>query len=358
MNTVLTRLTTRVLDALLLLALANGASAQNQPVTPPAIQPATVPAPMAIAPRTGNPVIQPLNPPRTLQGQVNPGATATPGGSPSAATTFQMQTPNGGSPQSVGSATPRFQQMAPQAAQRPFAPTNGALAPTNLPLGTANTPLGNRFGNTAQSAFVPAFVPTAIVFDPSNSQPTIQSLDPTGLYYESGLRQGDTILSSNGVPIQTQADFERLATANPNQPLPLLVRREGREMPIEVRPRQGAPGGRAHLGVRFDLDVQSAAMISSVTPGSPAEAAGLRPGDIITIINGEPITSYQQVFHFLAALRPGNQLDIRFTRRVENQTRVTLDSAPRTNQSAAAPPRVPGDRIAVPPSSPGQAAPR
>ena len=129
-------------------------------------------------------------------------------------------------------------------------------------------------------------------------------------------------------------------------------------MPIELRPRQVAQGGRAHLGVRFDLDVQSAAMISSVTPGSPAEAAGLRPGDIITIINGEPITSYQQVMQFLAALRPGNQLDIRFTRRVENQTRVTLDSAPRTNQTAAAPSRVPAERTTVPPSPASQAAPR
>jgi S1-C subfamily serine protease len=179
-----------------------------------------------------------------------------------------------------------------------------------------------------------------------------------GLYYESGLRQGDTLLSSNGVPIQSQADFERLATANPSQPLPLLVRREGREMPIELRPRQVAQGGRAHLGVRFDLDVQSAAMISSVTPGSPAEAAGLRPGDIVTVINGEPITSYQQVFQFLSSLRPGNQLDIRFTRRVENQTRVTLDSAPRTNQTAAALSPVPVERTTVLPSPAAQAAPK
>jgi S1-C subfamily serine protease len=184
----------------------------------------------------------------------------------------------------------------------------------------------------------------------------VQTLDPAGLYYQSGLRQGDVILSANGEPLQTQADFERLAAVNPSQPLPLVVRREGKEQPIEVRPRQ-VRGGRAHLGVRFDLDVQSAAMISSVTPGSPAEAAGLRPGDIITIINGEPITSYQQVMQFLAALRPGNQLDIRFTRRVENQTRVTLDSAPRTTQTAASP-RVPADRTAAPSSSAGQAVPR
>jgi S1-C subfamily serine protease len=195
---------------------------------------------------------------------------------------------------------------------------------------------------------VPAFVPTAIVFDPTNAQPTIQSLDPAGLYYQSGLRQGDTLLSSNGEPIQTQADFERLAAANPDQPLPLVVRRTGKEMPIEVRPRQIVRNGRAHLGVRFDLDVRNAAMVSSVTPGSPADTAGLRPGDILTIINGEPISSYQQVFQFLAALRPGDELDIRFTRRVENQTRATLDSAPRANQTAAALPRVTADRTAVP----------
>jgi S1-C subfamily serine protease len=200
-------------------------------------------------------------------------------------------------------------------------------------------------------------VPTAIVFEPTIPQPTIQYLDPTGLYYQSGLRQGDVILSSNGQPIQTQADFERLAAVNPGEPLPLIVRRNGKEEPIEVRPRQ-IPGGRAHLGVRFDLDAHNAAMISSVIPGSPAEAAGLRPGDIITVINGEPITSYEQVMQFLAALRPGNQLDIRFTRRVENQTRVTLDSRPLPTQTAGSPSSAPVERPAAPSASNGQAPPK
>jgi S1-C subfamily serine protease len=226
----------------------------------------------------------------------------------------------------------------------------------NTPLGRVNAPLGA----AVQSAFVPGTtvsVPTTVVFNPTSPELTIQSLDPAGLYYQSGLRQGDVVLSSNGAPIQTQADFERLTAANPSQPLPLIVRRNGQEQPIEVRPRQ-VPGGRAHLGVRFDLDAHNAAMISSVTPGTPAEAAGLRPGDIITVINGEPITSYQQVFQFLAALRPGNQLDIRFTRRVENQTKVTLDSRPLPTQTAGVRTRAPAEQIVVPPASNGQALPK
>jgi S1-C subfamily serine protease len=211
-----------------------------------------------------------------------------------------------------------------------------------------------------QSAFVPGAavsVPTTVVFNPTSPELTIQSLDPAGLYYQSGLRQGDVVVSSNGEPIQTQADFERLTAANPSQPLPLVVRRNGQEQPIEVRPRQ-VRNGQAHLGVRFDLDAHNAPMISSVAPGSPAEAAGLRPGDVITVINGEPITSYQQVFQFLAALRPGNQLDIRFTRRVENQTKVTLDSRPLTTQTAGGPTSVAAERTAAPSASNGQTSPK
>jgi S1-C subfamily serine protease len=53
--------------------------------------------------------------------------------------------------------------------------------------------------------------------------------------------------------------------------------------------------GRAHLGVYFSSDKSPATdsigvLVQSVTPGGPAEQAGVRSGDIVTTFNGEKLT--------------------------------------------------------------------
>src|SRR5262249_6734109 len=118
-NTMIPRLSIRVVVASSLWALGSVSLAQDQPVAKSGVQPATVPAPMVYSPRTGNMVIQPLNPSRPVnpssasrQMNLNPSATTTFGSSPSATTTFQSQTPlTGGTPQATLSFTPQSQQF-------------------------------------------------------------------------------------------------------------------------------------------------------------------------------------------------------------------------------------------------------
>src|SRR5262249_48174300 len=118
-NTMILRLSIRVVAGLSFWALGSCSLAQDQQVTKSVLQPATVPAPMVYSPRTGNMVIQPLNPSRPVnpssgsqQTNLNPSPTTTLGRSPSATTTFQMQTPlTGGTPQATLSFTPQSQQF-------------------------------------------------------------------------------------------------------------------------------------------------------------------------------------------------------------------------------------------------------
>jgi S1-C subfamily serine protease len=198
-------------------------------------------------------------------------------------------------------------------------------------------------------------VPPVIPFDPTNPALTIGNLDPSGVYYRSGLRPGDVVLSTYGVPIQTEAEFQQLALQHPGQPMPLVVRRDGQEQMIEVLAQQSP----ARLGVRFDTGIPNAALVTSVTPGSPAEVAGLRPSDIITALNGQRISSYQQAMQILGAMQPGDQVDIRFTRHVVNETRATLDRRPNaTTRRTAYPPSVRTDQTAAPRASNGQTLPK
>lgn len=59
---------------------------------------------------------------------------------------------------------------------------------------------------------------------------------------------------------------------------------------------------------RFPLQV------TRVLPGSPADAAGLRPGDQIISIHGQPVTSVEQIASVIAASLPGREIRIRVLR--------------------------------------------
>ncbi len=62
------------------------------------------------------------------------------------------------------------------------------------------------------------------------------------------------------------------------------------------------------------LPVERGALVTQVEPGGPAEAAGVRPGDVITAVGGQPV---RDLHHFHAALergRVGEALEVRIWR--------------------------------------------
>jgi S1-C subfamily serine protease len=73
-------------------------------------------------------------------------------------------------------------------------------------------------------------------------------------------------------------------------------------------------GPTAFLGVTpTDAPKGGGAQIQSVVPGSPAEAAGLAPGDVITSLNGITIASSADLRSAVVALTPGTTVDISWT---------------------------------------------
>jgi putative serine protease PepD len=82
---------------------------------------------------------------------------------------------------------------------------------------------------------------------------------------------------------------------------------------------QGKSVEHAYLGVQAAADVTggvapAGAEIADVTPGGPAEAAGLQPGDIITAIDGKPIDSFDQVSEIVNSHKVGDEIDVRVNR--------------------------------------------
>lgn len=75
-------------------------------------------------------------------------------------------------------------------------------------------------------------------------------------------------------------------------------------VPEDVSDAQAAQLGLAHGGV----------LISNVYVGSPAQQAGLQPGDILIAIDGTPLRSAQETIARIAARQPGSMLAIRCLR--------------------------------------------
>jgi putative serine protease PepD len=67
--------------------------------------------------------------------------------------------------------------------------------------------------------------------------------------------------------------------------------------------------------------------VNSVQSGGPAAAAGLRPGDVITEIDGQPATSADQLIALTITKKAGDKVDLAYVRAGQtHETTVTLGS--------------------------------
>jgi hypothetical protein len=108
----------------------------------------------------------------------------------------------------------------------------------------------------------------------------------------------------------------------------------------------GASGG-AVLGITLDPQYPSAAVVRTVTPGAPAERAGLRAGDMITQIDSKQMQSFSDVVNLIGGMQPGAQVAIQFVRPIL-----------RSEVQAAAPEPQPGQQPGQQPTQPQQTQPQ
>jgi serine protease Do len=89
-----------------------------------------------------------------------------------------------------------------------------------------------------------------------------------------------------------------------------------------------------------ELGAQHGVVIMSVEPGSPAEKAGLKGGDVITTVNGTPVKSGNDLVNPIAQAPIGSKVKLNYVRdgqakettaTVEDRTRVFPNSAGRMN---------------------------
>ena len=79
------------------------------------------------------------------------------------------------------------------------------------------------------------------------------------------------------------------------------------------------------VGKTYGLPNDKGALVANVTPGSPAEKAGLKTYDIITAVNGEKISSADELVRVVTGFRPGATVRVTYIRdKKERTVRVKL----------------------------------
>jgi len=83
------------------------------------------------------------------------------------------------------------------------------------------------------------------------------------------------------------------------------------------------------LATAFKLDRTTGALVGDVSPGSPADKAGLKSGDVITQVNGQPIGDASQLKLRVAQSAPGSKVQLDVNRNGESKTfEVMLGNLP------------------------------
>ncbi len=149
---------------------------------------------------------------------------------------------------------------------------------------------------------------------PSTEGILVAQVDDDTPAEKAGLKVGDVITGFNGKKVEDAQQFRfMVADAGPGSSADLEIIRDGKKKDIQVKlgdraeilgSTAGRPGPSGEtegwLGLevetpsrrnaeRFNIDVEEGAIIVSVEPGSPADDAGLVPGDVILKIAGRNI---------------------------------------------------------------------
>jgi regulator of sigma E protease len=124
--------------------------------------------------------------------------------------------------------------------------------------------------------------------------------------FAAGLRSGDEVVAVDGAPVDDWESFAAAYAAAHQGAVRLELHRGDPPQTLQVQ--VPALGDVAALGA-----VPASALVSYVRPGSPADRAGLQAGDLLLMVNGGPLRSFES-FRDTVQTGGGHPLDLVVTR--------------------------------------------
>jgi len=197
----------------------------------------------------------------------------------------------------------------------------------------------------------------------------VESVNPKSPAATAGIREKDVILEFDGEHVRSARHLTRLVTETPaGRDVALVVIRDGRRTNLRLTTEAGAntwfdptfsgaidreqvreyaqeaeraaremrrnlpdmiegmrPGvsSRLRLGVSVQeitpelaeyFGVKSGVLVASVSADSPAAKAGLKAGDVITVVNGKSVASPRELVQALPTVEGSHEVDLTFVR--------------------------------------------
>ncbi len=154
-----------------------------------------------------------------------------------------------------------------------------------------------------QGAEVPAF---------EDEPPVVGTVVAASPAARADIQPGDRIVSVANHGVDTWEQFSIAIASRPNRDVAIGLLRNGLDITRNVTPLPLPGESRFEIG---DIGVLPNVHphVPSVNPGEPADRAGIKPGDVIVAVEGQPITFASQLKEAIAK-RPGQTITISIVR--------------------------------------------
>jgi regulator of sigma E protease len=115
---------------------------------------------------------------------------------------------------------------------------------------------------------------------------------------QAGLKTGERVVAVDGKPVQYWEDLARVVQSARGRALSVTVRGTGGERTVSLTPAQARRKdlfGDEQVVWEIGATPYVAAAIGDTVSGDPADAAGLKPNDVVTAIEGRPVLSWEEL---------------------------------------------------------------
>jgi len=173
--------------------------------------------------------------------------------------------------------------------------------------------------------------------DPHVTPPRLTAVWPSSPAAKADWQPGDLIIAVNEQPVTTQSELHfQITPRYAGDAISVTLKRGTAELTTRVTlAKELASYRHPFLGILPERQKKAGAQVRRVWPGSPAAAAGIKPGDQIVQVDQTSIDSMVQLHATLTGFHPEKNVTLKIQRATEQQEIVaTLSTLPEEILSA------------------------